>query len=252
MGTVDGAGRRGPLRAAAAWLLVALNVATYFFFQSGGLTLEIERSIEFRCNAMEYGLVPAEIAHPGRRTTDVFCEPGESTEEAGHAEEEEEDEHARSDARMPADAPAAVTPFTAMVMHGSALHLALTMLLGGVVGLRLARELHPLAVPGLYLLGGLVSAAALVLLAPDMGIANVGASGAVAALLGAALRRFPRENLTWFAVPVFVLALLAAGAQVLIAWLDLAQPVAGDGGDVVYWVPLAGLAVGWLVSGARR
>lgn len=248
MGTVDGAGRRGPLRAAVVWLLVALNVATYFFLQYGGLTLEIERSIEFRCTAEKYGLVPAELAHPGRRATDVFCEPGVSTEE----EEEEDHEHARSDARMPADAPAAITPFTAMVMHGSALHLALTMLVTAVLGLRLARELHPLAVPALYLLGGLVTAAALVGLAPDMGIANVGASGAVAALLGAALRRFPRENLTWFAIPVLVLALLAAGAQVLIAGLDLAQPVAGDGGGVVYWVPLAGLAIGWLVSGARR
>ena len=251
MGMVDGAGRRGPLRAAVVWLLVALNVAAYFLFQSGGLTLEIERSIDFRCTTEEYGLVPAELAHPGRRATDVFCEPGERTEEAGHAGEED-DEHPRSDARMPADAPAAITPFTSMVMHGSALHLALTMLLAAVVGRRLARELHPLALPGLYLLGGLVSAAALVLLDPELGIANVGASGAVAALLGAALRRFPRESLTWFAIPVLVLAVLAAGAQVLIAALDLAQPVAGEGGDVVYWVPLAGLAAGWLVSGARR
>jgi len=51
---------------------------------------------------------------------------------------------------------------------------------------------------------------------------------------------------------VVVLALLAAGAQVLIASLDLGQPVAGEGGGVAFWVPLAGLAAGFLVSGARR
>src|SRR5215207_6007077 len=138
----EGAGRGGPLRAAVAWLPVAACVAVYFVAQSGGLTLEAERSIDFRCTTEEYGLVPAEIAHPGRRATDVFCEPG--AEEDGH-------DHERSDARMPADAPAALTPFTSIVMHGSALHLALTMLLAGVLGPRLARELHPLAVPGLSL-----------------------------------------------------------------------------------------------------
>jgi hypothetical protein len=51
---------------------------------------------------------------------------------------------------------------------------------------------------------------------------------------------------------VVVLALLAAGAQVLIAVLDLGQPAAGEGGQIAYVVPLAGLAAGWLLSGARR
>jgi membrane associated rhomboid family serine protease len=107
-------------------------------------------------------------------------------------------------------------------------------------------------VPGLFLLGGLASAGALVALAPDTGIANLGASGAVAALLGAALARLPRESVTFFAVPVVVLALLAAGGQVLIATLDLGQPVAGEGGGIAYWVPLAGGAAGWLVARRRR
>jgi membrane associated rhomboid family serine protease len=245
--TTGGAGRGdGLLPTVATWLPVALCVAVFFVFQSGSLTLEVDRSIGFRCHAEEYGLVAAEIAHPGRRATDVFCEPGEGAEDDGHG-------HERSDARLPADAPTWVTPFTSMVMHGSALHLALTMLLAAALGPPLARALRtPLLVPGLFLAGGLVSAAALVVLAPDLGIANVGASGAVAALLGAALRRLPRASLTFFAVPVVVLALLAAGAQVLIAVLDLGQPVAGEGGQIAYVVPLAGLAAGWLLSGARR
>jgi membrane associated rhomboid family serine protease len=243
--TTGGAGRGdGLLRTVAAWLPVALCVAVYFLFQSGSLTLEIDRSIEFRCNAEEYGLVPAEIAHPGRRATDVFCEPGEGAEDDGHG-------HERSDARMPADAPAWVTPFTSMVMHGSALHLALTMLVAAALGPPLARALGSAwLVPALYLLGGLVSAVALVAVARDMGIANVGASGAVAALLGAALATLPRASLTFFAIPVLFLAGLAVGAQVVIAVMDLGQPVAGEGGQIAYWVPLAGLVVGF--STARR
>jgi hypothetical protein len=53
-----------------------------------------------------------------------------------------------------------------------------------------------------------------------------------------------------------VLALLAIGGQVLIAALDLGQPVAGEGGQIAYWVPLAGLLAGSgaaiVLSGARR
>ena len=152
--------RGGLLRPAAAWVPVAVCNAVYVLAQSGGPTLEAERTIDFRCTSEEYGLVPAELAHPGRRATDVFCEPGESAEDDGHG-------HERSDARMPADAPAAITPLTWMVMHGSALHLALTMLVA--------------------------------------------------------------------------------------AALDLGQPVAGAGGGIAYWVPLAGGAAGWLVArGMRR
>jgi len=152
---------------------------------------------------------------------------------------------------MPADAPAWVTPFTSMVMHGSALHLALTMLVAAALGPPLARALGSAwLVPALYLLGGLVSAVALVAVARDMGIANVGASGAVAALLGAALATLPRASLTFFAIPVLFLAGLAVGAQVVIAVMDLGQPVAGEGGQIAYWVPLAGLVVGF--STARR
>jgi len=126
------------------------------------------------------------------------------------------------------------------------------MLVAAALAVPLARAFrHPFAVPGLFLLGGLVSAAALVALAPDMGIANVGASGAVAALLGAALARLPRASVTFFAIPVVVLALLAVGGQVLIAALDLGQPVAGEGGGIAYWVPLAGGAAGWLIGNRR-
>jgi hypothetical protein len=82
--TTGGAGRGdGLLPTVATWLPVALCVAVYFVFQSGSLTLEVDRSIGFRCHAEEYGLVAAEIAHPGRRATDVFCEPGEGVEDDG-------------------------------------------------------------------------------------------------------------------------------------------------------------------------
>ena len=78
----------------------------------------------------------------------------------------------------------------------------------------------------------------------DLPIATIGSSGAVAALIGSCLVRFPRENLTYFAQPVAVLAAAWVAAQLLVARLDLAQPVAGDGGDVAYLAQLGGLLAG--------
>jgi membrane associated rhomboid family serine protease len=228
----------------AAAALIALCGLAYFVFQGGSPTLPAEAGIEFRCNAVEYGLIPYEVTHPGDRLADPYCQ-----EVAGPGgAEEEEDDHPRSDPGLVADAPTALTIFTAVAMHGSLLHLALGMLFLWVFGSRLERSVGPWRLLGLFLLGAVASAAALVALTPDLPIATIGSSGAIAALVGACLVRFPRENLTFFALPVGVLAGAWVAAQLLFAQLDLAQPVAGEGGDVAYLAPIGGLLAGAALS----
>lgn len=223
--------------------LVAANLLGFLVFQGGSPTLSAEAGIEFRCNAVEYGLIPYEVSHPGAQLSDPYCEAPPTGAHEEHAHEEP-----RSDPGLVADAPTALTVVTALLMHGSLLHVGLSVLFLWVIGGRLERSLGPLPLLGLYALGGAVSTAALVALAPDLPIATIGASGAVAALVGACLVRFPRESLTYFALPVPVLAGAWVGAQALIARLDLAQPVAGAGGDVAYVAPLAGLVAGMLCA----
>ena len=222
--------------------LIALCALAYFVFQGGSPTLPAETDIEFRCNAVEYGLIPYEVTHPGDQLPDPYCQ--EVAEVGGAASGEEDHDDPRTDPGLVADAPTALTVFTAVVMHGSLLHLGLNMLFLWIFGSRLERNIGPWRVLGLFLAGALVSTATLVALAPDLPIAVVGSSGAVAALAGACLVRFRRENLTFFALPVGVLVGAWAATQLLIAQLDLAQPVAGDGGDVAYLAPVGGLVAG--------
>ena len=228
--------------------LIAVNVLAYLAFQGGSPTLPAETGIEFRCNAVEYGLIPYELTHPGVQLSDPYCQA--TPQEAGGAHHEP-----RSDPGLVADAPTALTTITSVLMHGSLLHLGLNMLFLWIFGSRLERSVGPWRLIGLYVLGAAATIATLIALAPDLPIATIGSSGAVAAVMGVCLVRFPRENLTFFALPVAVLAGAWVAAQLLIAQLDLAQPVAGGGGDVAYLAQvgglLAGAAAAWAVA-ARR
>jgi membrane associated rhomboid family serine protease len=217
--------REGRLRAPLTLALVVANVLVYALFQHGGATAGTPRGIEYRCNAVEYGLIPYEVTHPGERLTDPFCQPQE--EPAGEAQAHEEP---RSDPGLEADAPTWLTPLTAMAMHGGLVHLGGSMALLLLLGWRLEPRLGAPRLAALYLLGGLASSALLVALSPSLPIATIGSLGAVAALAPAAP------------------ALLPAGIilQLVYALRDLAQPVAGAGGDIAYLAPLGGLALGLL------
>lgn len=221
--------------------LIAVNVLAFLVFQGGSPTLSAETGIEFRCNAVEYGLIPYEVTHPGEQLGDPYCQA--TPEEPGAAHHEP-----RSDPGLVADAPTALTIPTSVLMHGSLLHLGLNMLFLWIFASRLERRIGPWRLLGLYVLGAAATIATLIALAPYLPIATIGSAGAVAAVIGMCLVRFPRENLTFFALPVAVLAGAWFAAQLLVAQLDLAQPVAGDGGDVAYLAQLGGLLAGAAVA----
>ena len=228
--------------------LIAVNVLVYLVFQGGSPTLPAETGIEFRCNAVEYGLIPYEVTHPGEQLSDPYCQA--APEGAGAVHEQHAHDEPRSDPGLVADAPTALTTLTSVLMHGSLLHLGLNMLFLWMFGSRLERSIGPWRLLGLYVVGAVAAIATLIALAPDLPIATIGSSGAVVAVIGACLVRFTRENLTFFALPVGALAGAWIAAQLLIAQLDLAQPVAGDGGDVAYLAQLGGLVTGMAAAWA--
>jgi hypothetical protein len=119
-------------------VLAAAMLLAYFRFQDGRLTLGATRTSEFRCNAVEDGLIPYEITHSGAQLTDPCCQP--QPEALMHAGDErtageEAHDHPRSDPGIVADAPAWLTPLTSMFMHGGLLQLGGSVLLLLIFGL---------------------------------------------------------------------------------------------------------------------
>jgi membrane associated rhomboid family serine protease len=225
--------RGGRLPAPATVVLAAVLVAVYFGFQGGGIGLGPQRGIEFRCNAVEYGLIPYEVTHPGQRLTDPFCQPQSAAPDDGH-------DHPRSDPGIEADAPTWLTVVTSTFMNGGLLPLAAGVVFLAMFGPRLERRLGAARFLAVFLLAGLATSAALVAIAPNLPIVTlIGAAGAVGGVIGANVVLL-RGSLTLVGAWVAV--------QVAVFNLDAAQPVAGEGGDVAYLVPAAGLLVGLLAA----
>jgi membrane associated rhomboid family serine protease len=219
----------------AAIVLIAATALGFALASAG------ESRLALRCHAVEYGLIPYELTHPGAQLTDPWCQAQPGDEHAAH-------DHPRGDPGLTADAPAWATPLTAPFVHGGLGALLATLLFVWALAPALERRLGALRVLGLFGAGALASAAALVALAPSLTIVTVGGSGAVAALLGAAAVACRRERLTTLELPLAAVAAAWLAAQAWLYLTDAAQPVAGSGGDVAYLAPAGGLLAGALLT----
>ena len=218
-------------------IIVACCVV-YFFFE-GGLWNLGEKGDE---RVLEYGAIPYEVTHPGSdcgvdpATAQVVCEDQEGVQ--GEA---------------PEQAPWWITVFTSMFMHGSLLHLGGNMLFLWIFGGNIEDSMGRGRFVVFYLLGGVAALLAQVAIDPDATVPTVGASGAIAAVLGGYAVLYPRARVVTliFIIIIFTIielpALVVLGLwfllQVLYGASDLAQPLAGSGG-VAYFAHIGGFVFG--------
>jgi rhomboid family protein len=145
-------------------------------------------------------------------------------------------------------------PFlSSMFLHGGWLHLFGNMwtlwIFGDNVEDRLGRKRYV----GLYLVSGFVAGLLHIVTNPQSGVPTIGASGAVAGVMGAYFRFFPHARVEtvippFFFGPVFVLpALFFLGWWLLLQFFNgtmslLAGP--GDFGGVAWWAHVGGFLIG--------
>jgi membrane associated rhomboid family serine protease len=144
-----------------------------------------------------------------------------------------------------------------MFMHGSFLHLAGNMLFLWIFGNNIEDSMSRPRYVAFYLVGGVAALGGQILTDPDAAIPTVGASGAIAAVLGGYALLYPRARvITVFFIIIFFTvielpALLVLGfwfvMQLLYGVNDIAQPVGGEpGGGVAYFAHLGGFLFGLL------
>ena len=152
------------------------------------------------------------------------------------------------------------TIFTSMFMHGGIVHIGGNMLFLWIFGNNVEDTLGRVRFLLWYLLGGIAATAAQTFVTLDFGTArdasipNVGASGAIAAVLGAYFVLLPRASvLTAIFLGFFFLfrelqAILFLGIWILLQALDgtlsLTTPQAGGG--VAFFAHIGGFAFGIL------
>ena len=214
--------------------LIAANVLLYLFFQeaiSSGLLNSPDQE-----NVVDYGAIPYEFANPGdncqARGGEIVCGGGATGQP-----------------------PTVLTAFSSMFMHGGLLHLGGNMLFLWIFGNNVEDAMGRVKYVLFYLLGGLAALAAQIAIDPGAAIPTIGASGAVAGVLGGYLLQFPRARvvtlifLIFFFTIVELPALLILGfwfvQQVLFGYFDLSDPT-GEGGGVAYFAHIGGFVFGML------
>ncbi len=149
------------------------------------------------------------------------------------------------------------TLVTSMFVHGGWFHVGSNMLFLWVFGDNIEVLLGRVGYLLFYLLGGIVASGAQVLSNPASTVPSVGASGAVAAILGAYVLAFPQAHvrvlifLGIFITTTRVTAILFVGVWALSQFLNgiaaLGVQTAQTGG-VAYWAHIGGFVFGVLVG----
>jgi membrane associated rhomboid family serine protease len=155
-----------------------------------------------------------------------------------------------------------VTLVTAMFLHGGLLHLGGNMLFLWIFGGNVEDQLGPVLYLVFYMVCGLMAGTAQVLVSPTSPLPMVGASGAIAGVLGAYFLLFPRSRVLALTLRIWwpFLTLMYVPAVVYLGFWFLMQLVAlpaagGASGGVAFAAHVGGFLSGLVlvrVFGGRQ
>ena len=217
--------------------LIAINVFAYFVLQRGGILSGPDDAI-----VVDWGAIPYEVTNPGDECGialgQIACEgqPGV----VGRAPEQ----------------PATIlTIFSSMFMHGSILHLGGNMLFLWIFGNNIEDAMGSVKFVIFYLLGGLAALFGQILIEPNAAVPTIGASGAVAAVLGGYILLYPGARVITVIFIIFFFGIVELPALVILGiWFlqqiafgvwDATNPT-GGGGGVAYFAHIGGFVFGLL------
>jgi membrane associated rhomboid family serine protease len=215
--------RRAPV---VTYAIIAANVIVYFFWQRGGLSWGSPTGHHFQCQLQDYGAIPYEFRHMGSQVVfDRSCPvPTASTW---------------------------ITPFTAMFMHGGLLHIGGNMLFLWIFGNNVEDSMGRVKYVVFYVIGGLCAFGLQFVADTGSTVPTLGASGAIAAVLGGYLLLYPRARVVTVIFIVFFFTILELPALLVLGFWFVMQAYsaaisypAGSGGGVAYFAHVGGFVFG--------
>ncbi|HEY6464890.1 MAG TPA: rhomboid family intramembrane serine protease, partial [Candidatus Acidoferrales bacterium] len=152
-----------------------------------------------------------------------------------------------------------ITILTAMFMHASWSHIIGNMIFLWAFGPEIEDAMNPVRYAIFYLLGGLAAMGAQVAVDPHSTVPNLGASGAIAAVMGVFLVTYPRDKIKsvlfigWFGRITMIPAFLLIGVWFLIQLVSFGvitntPTTGGASGGVAYMAHIGGVAFGALLG----
>jgi membrane associated rhomboid family serine protease len=226
--------------------LIVANVLVYFLWQRGGLTFgdpDVASHHHYYDQLIRYAAIPHELTHPG-----THC----GYQVVGN--EIDVNSFTCGSDHYPQHQPSTwITPFTAMFMHGGLLHLGGNMLFLWIFGNNVEDSMGPIRFVVFYLVAGLCALGLQVAVDPSSMAPTLGASGAIAGVLGGYILLYPRARvLTLIFIILFFTIIEIPASVVLAIWFveqlafgttSLFNP-AGGGGGVAYFAHIGGFVFG--------
>lgn len=143
-----------------------------------------------------------------------------------------------------------ITVLTAMFLHGSWSHILGNMVFLWAFGPEIEDSMNSLRYLVFYLAGGVVAMLAQVAVSPSSTVPNLGASGAIAAVMGAFLVTYPRDRIRslliifLFVRVTFIPAALLIGVWFLIQLFNVGSVATAQTGGVAYVAHVVGAVFG--------
>ena len=146
--------------------------------------------------------------------------------------------------------------FTSMFLHGGWTHLLGNMWSLWIFGDNVEDRLGRLRFLALYLLGGIMAALLHIYTNAGSELPTIGASGAIAAVMGAYLRLYPRANVLMLIPPFFFGPFFAVPAVLFLGWWFILQFFNGSlsllarpeqFGGIAWWAHVGGFVFGALL-----
>ena len=220
--------------------LIVINVFVYVILQTKGAIFAGPSDT----GVVDFGAIPYEFSHPGvdcvAQAQQIAC--GTPSELASLGD-------------LPSQPAVWVTAFSSMFMHGSILHLGGNMLFLWIFGNNVEDSMGRVTFLAFYLLGGLAALAGQILINTDSAVPTIGASGAVAAVLGGYILLYPRARVVTLIFIIFFFTIVELPALIILGFWFVQQVAfgaygltnpTGGGGDVAYFAHIGGFAFGML------
>ena len=214
--------------------LIVINAIVYLFLQP-------KSGIDFSGNSLKqgalfhYGAIPYELTHPGQHCDLNAGGCGKSVSDGG--------------------IPTLLTIFTSMFSHAGLLHLGGNMLFLWIFGNNVEDSMGHVRFVIFYLLGGLAALGLQIAIGPNSTTPTLGASGAIAGVLGGYILIYPRARVltliflfiffTFIEIPAYFFLFIWFAQQAVFGAIDLTNPN-GGGGGVAYFAHVGGFAFGLL------
>jgi membrane associated rhomboid family serine protease len=144
---------------------------------------------------------------------------------------------------------------TAMFLHGGFLHIAGNMVYLWAFGPEIEDIMGRVRYLFFYLLGGLIAFLSQMAINPGSSIPTLGASGAIASVMGAFLVTFPRDRIRTILIIIIFVTITRIPAVLLVGfWFviqffsELGDMVTRQNGGIAYMAHIGGFIFGMLVG----